>query len=238
MATPETSTLSPTGRLRVLRGWAGRLSVPVETLTSPGTHVIAREGATAVVVVELEMECSRVVVGPSAALERIRDLGRTEPLDLQLLVTGLESFRPRPIGAASLSYRDTRLARRLPIATTRADDALVEEQRQAVAADEWDESGLATMPQRWAATTPEGQLAALGGFERWGADIAQLGVVAKPEARGQGYAAAAAGEALTQALDDGLVAQWRCREGNAASERLAASLSFTRLGRQLAVDLG
>lgn len=236
MATPETPTLSPAGRLRVLRGWAEHLSVPLETLTSSGAHVIAREGATAVVVVELEH--SRVVVGPSAVLELIRDLDRTEPLDLQDMVASLASYRPRPIGAASLSYRDTRLARRLPIATTRADDTLVEEMRQAVLADEWDESGLATMPQRWAATTPEGDPAALAGMERWGADIAQLGVVARPEARGQGYGAAAAGEVVTQALDDGLVAQWRCREGNAASERLATSLSFTRLGRQLAVDLG
>lgn len=232
---PATPTLSPTGRLRVLHGWAERLSVPVETLTSSGTQAFAREGATAVVVVELER--SRVVVGPPAALERIRGLDGAELLDLQLLVASLASFRPRPIGSASLSYRDTRLDRRLPVATTRADDALVEAMRLAVAADEWDESGLATMPQRWAATTPQGRLAALAGLERWGADIAQLGVVATPDARGHGYAAAAAGEVVTQALDDGLVAQWRCREGNAASERLAASLSFTRLGRQLAVDL-
>ena len=237
MTTSESapSTLSQVGRLRVLHGWAERLSVPVETVTSSDTHAVARDDATTVVVVELERCC--VVLAPPAALAQVQGLSRPELLDLDLLVASLAAFQPQPVGTASLSYRDTRLTRRLPIATTRADAALVEEMRQAVAPDEWDESGLATMPQRWAATTPQGRSAALAGFERWGADIAQLGVVAAHGARGQGYAAAAAAEAFTQALDDGLVAQWRCREGNTASERLAASLAFTRMGRQLAVAL-
>jgi RimJ/RimL family protein N-acetyltransferase len=37
------------------------------------------------------------------------------------------------------------------------------------------------------------------------------------------------------ALDDGLVAQWRCRLGNKASERLAERIGFARVGQQTAV---
>lgn len=107
--------------------------------------------------------------------------------------------------------------------------------RSRVSADEWDESGLTAKPRRWAAITPAGRVAALAGYERWGDDIAQIGVAADPAHRGRGYAAVAARRALRAALEDGLVAQWRCRVGNVASERLADRLGFTQLGWQTAV---
>ena len=43
---------------------------------------------------------------------------------------------------------------------------------------------------------------------------------------------------VREAVDAGLVAQWRCRVGNEASLRLADRLGFTRLGMQASVALG
>jgi len=229
-------TLSPDGWTRVQHGWANQLSVPVEALASSGTRFIARENATAVVVVELKDSC--VVVGPPPVTAHLQGFDKSELLDMKLMVATLELFQPRPIGTASLSYRDARLARRVSVTTALAAPAMVERLQEGVSAGEWDESGLSGMPNRWAALTPEGRVAALAGFERWGTDIAQMGVATSPAERGRGYAAAAAGEAMTAALDDGLVAQWRCQVGNAASERLAAYLGLTLLGRQAAVALG
>jgi RimJ/RimL family protein N-acetyltransferase len=56
-----------------------------------------------------------------------------------------------------------------------------------------------------------------------------------PAHRGHGYASALARRVVDAALDDGLVAQWRCRLGNKASERLAERIGFARVGQQTAV---
>lgn len=229
-------SLSSAGSMRVQLGWARQLSVPVEALASSGTRFFARETATAVVVVGLSESC--VVVGPPAVTAQLDGLDMRVLLDVSSLASRLGPFQPRPIGTASLSYRDARPVERTSVRTEPADPAMVENLRGSVSADEWDEGGLSAMPHRWAAFTSDGHLAALAGYERWGADIAQMGVAADPAERGRGYAAAAAGEAMTRALNDGLVAQWRCRVGNTASERLAGCLGFTRLGRQTAVALG
>jgi RimJ/RimL family protein N-acetyltransferase len=189
-----------------------------------------------VVVVELRDSC--VVVGPPPVTAHLDGLDKSELLDVSSIAARLEPFQPRPIGTASLSYRDARPVKRVSAMTEPADRAMVEKLQGSVSTDEWEESGLSAMPRRWAALTPDGRLAALAGYERWGADIAQMGVAADPAERGRGYAAAAAAAAMTSALHDGLVVQWRCRVGNAASERLATCLGFAPMGRQTAVALG
>ena len=240
MSANEPSSLAPSlssaGSVRVHLGWARQLSVPVEALTSPEPRFFARETATAVVVVGMSESC--VVVGPPAVIAQLDGLDKSVLLDASSLASRLGPFQPRPIGTASLSYRDARPVERTAVPTEPADPAMVENLRGSVLADEWDESGLSAMARVWAALTSDSRLAALAGYESWGADIAQMGVAADPAERGRGYAAAAAGEAMGAALNDGLVAQWRCRVGNTASERLAVCLGFTRLGQQTAVALG
>jgi RimJ/RimL family protein N-acetyltransferase len=93
------------------------------------------------------------------------------------------------------------------------------------------------MPQRWAAATPAGRTAPLAGYERWGFDIAHLGVLARRELRGQGYAREAAARPVSEAVHARLLAQWRSRVGNSPSAGLARHLGFTWMGRQSAVAL-
>lgn len=115
---------------------------------------------------------------------------------------------------------------------------MVDQLRSSIHAEEWDESGLSSMPQRWGAVTPAGPIGAIAGYEQWGAHIAHIGVAADAAERGRGYAAAASVAAMTEALNADLVVQWRSRVGNTASDRLAARLGFTPLGFQSAVALG
>ena len=232
---PVPPAVSSTVLKRVRVAWAGQLSIPVDALRSAGTRFFAREGATAVVA--LELGGARVLVAPPSACSRLGSLDEELLLDVDTLASRLGQFQPRPIGVASLAYGDARPRIRGSVGVEPADRAMVEALRHRCSTDEWDESGLSQMPHRWAGFTSGGHLAAVAGYERWGTDIAQLGVVADPSERGRGYATAAAGAAMTAALDDGLVAQWRCRVGNTASERLADSLGLTRLGRQAAVAL-
>ncbi|WP_086990709.1 GNAT family N-acetyltransferase [Agrococcus casei] len=64
-----------------------------------------------------------------------------------------------------------------------------------------------------------------------------MAVLASPAHRGAGFAYATAAVATQEALGIGLVAQWRSRQGNEASRRLAQRLGFTQLGVQVAVTL-
>lgn len=234
--TPSGSTLSRTISTRVRRCWAERLSVPVDVFATEGPDFFVRDTATAVVVVALGDAC--VVLGPPEAMRQLGDLERNALLDTDTLTSRLAALDPTPIGSASLSYLEASPATSPATLTTPADASMVATLQSRVSSDEWDESGLATMPRRWVALTVDGDPAALAGFEPWGADLAHVGVVADPGQRGRGYAAAAVCAALRAAVDDGLVAQWRCRVGNTASERLATRLGFTLVGYQAAVALG
>ncbi|MDP3890749.1 GNAT family N-acetyltransferase [Nocardioides sp.] len=220
---------------RVQLVWAEKLSVPIEALTSAGTQSFVRPSATAVVVVALAEAC--VVLGPPHATRRLQGLEVPALLDAGLLLSRLEAFAPTPIGTASLSYLEANPVTRPVIRAVPADPSMMATLQGRVSTDEWDESGLAGMTHRWAVLAQDGEPAALAGYERWGADLAQMGVVADPSERGRGHASAAVLAALTAATDEGLVAQWRCRVGNTASERLATRLGFTRVGFQVAVTL-
>lgn len=229
------SALSPLGLRRVRAAWADRLTVPRDALTSAGTHFFPKETATAVVVLRLGQSC--VVVAPPRVIVLLEGLDEGALLDAQAMTAELGEFDPQPIGTASLSYRDGRPVQQPRLPVTSVDPAMVHRLRAHIHADEWDESGLSAMPQRWAAVTPTGRVAAIAGYEHWGADIAQMGVAADAGERGRGYATAASAAAMSQALSADLVLQWRSRVGNTASDRLAARLGYTPLGFQSAVAL-
>ena len=67
--------------------------------------------------------------------------------------------------------------------------------------------------------------------------LAPLGVLTAPSARRQGWATRAAAVATNEALDRGLIPQWRARTGNTASLALAEKLGYLPLGRQTTVLL-
>jgi hypothetical protein len=61
----------------------------------------------------------------------------------------LQLLRPRPIGTASLSFRDVHLAARSHGTAVPADPAMVDDLRRVMDVVEWDEGGLADMSDRW-----------------------------------------------------------------------------------------
>lgn len=78
---------------------------------------------------------------------------------------------------------------------------------------------------------------AAAGHDVWGGLVGQLGVLTPPDRRGRGHGTVAAGLATNDALDSGLVAQWRARAENAPALAVAARLGFVQAGSQTTVRL-
>lgn len=228
-------SLTDAGRALVLDEWARRLTVAPDVVRSPGTTFVPREGADAVVVVRLGLAC--VVLAPEPALARLRGVEPDLLVDVGTVAAGVSPLGPRPIGVATLGYRDVPTVGSAGDAVEVADSAAADALQARCGAEEWAESGLASMSLRWVCRTADGGPAALAGHEPWGKHIAHLGIVAATVERRKGCALSAASAAVEHAVGGGLVAQWRSRVSNTASERLAGRLGFTLLGLQLAVAL-
>lgn len=222
---------------RVRRGWAAKLSVDVSALTVPGITLVSKESSKSVVA--LELQNSVVVLCPPSLVPILSPLSQSELLDMALLLRILDEYRPDPVGTATIAYADigalressdTNFAR---VANTHEVNAVM----SSCTESEQAESGLANMPVLFAAQSADGEAGAIAGYEAWNANIAQMGVLAAPNLRGQGLAFSAAQEAAHKAIEAGLVPQWRCRIGNQSSYRLGQRLGFHEMGRQLTIDL-
>ncbi|WP_330175062.1 GNAT family N-acetyltransferase [Streptomyces sp. NBC_01498] len=80
-----------------------------------------------------------------------------------------------------------------------------------------------------------GDVIAAAGYVTWPRSVAHLSVLVAPHRRGRGLAGTVASAAVSHALDDGLLPQWRARPY--ASRRVAARLGFRELGAQLSVRM-
>jgi predicted GNAT family acetyltransferase len=76
------------------------------------------------------------------------------------------------------------------------------------------------------------------GYDEWQGILGHLGVLTPPEQRRSGRGTTAAALALNDALDAGLVPQWRTRVENVAARRVARRLGFVEVGAQTSVALG
>jgi GNAT superfamily N-acetyltransferase len=82
-----------------------------------------------------------------------------------------------------------------------------------------------------------GRVVAAAGYEVWGGELAQVGVLTDPRYRGRGLGTAVASAAVARAVGAGLVAQWRARPAIVGSRRIARTLGFVDVGWQLMVRL-
>ena len=218
-------------RMQLRAAWADAVGVPVTAFDGEGVTWVERDDLDSVVVIELG--AAMVVAAPRSALIALETHHRVTLRDAAAVAALLPGSRV--LGSAHLLFTGTR-----PAAPSHGvvpgedrDLALV---REAVDSDEWAEAGVEPMEHHWAVREGR-EPVSVAGFQRWHTTIAHLGVATAARRRGRGYASAAATGAVCAAIDAGLVAQWRCRTGNAASLRVADRLGFTRVGAQAAVAL-
>ncbi|MFI7277309.1 GNAT family N-acetyltransferase [Streptomyces sp. NPDC049879] len=129
-------------------------------------------------------------------------------------------FRPDPDAAAgTVPPDDPGLARLL--AESGADDA--------------GESGLDEVTSPVSVLRDGPRIVAAAGHSIWPAGTAHVSVLVAPDARRRGLARRVGSAAVSRALADGLLPQWRARPE--ASRRVARALGLHELGSQLSVRL-
>lgn len=217
--------------VRLRAAWAEALGTSPAALQGAGVTRVEREELDVVLV--LALGAATVIAAPPSAKAALAALPAHALHDAEAIAAALPGSRP--IGTAHPLFAGAR-----PVhpshEVAEATSLDVASVGAAMPADEWGEAGVQEMERRWAARDG-GAPAAIAGYQRWHGTIAHLGVATAPASRGRGLGRSVAAAAACAAIDAGLVAQWRCRVGNAASLRLAERLGFTRLGRQAAVAL-
>lgn len=232
-------SLSPTSFERVRRVWRDLVGAPT-AFQSPGCTIAPRESSdegTRVSVVQLG-DATAVQV-PSALVGRFGDLIASQPdCDLTDPASVVEFVGPvaRFLGPASLAYADRYCFRPRGAAATdvlsAGHEALLE-LTSACGPQDTDESGIARVTSPMSTIERNGKVVAACGYEVWSGALAHIGVLTHPQWRGRGLATSVASSSVAHALEAGLVPQWRARCTLTASRRIARSLGFVELGRQL-----
>ncbi len=114
------------------------------------------------------------------------------------------------------------------------DAPALERLRESCPSADWEHGGSSALDPK-AGSFAGQELAAVAGYEIWGARIAHIAVVTHPRHRGRGHARAAVAVIARHAIESQLVLQYRTLESNAPSRRIADALGFVHLATSLAV---
>jgi len=100
---------------------------------------------------------------------------------------------------------------------------------------EWEHGGSHVGDQPVIGTFDGERLVSVAGYEIWAGTIAQIAVITHPNYRGQGYGKAVVSQLTEEALNRGLVPQYRTLETNSSSMTIARELGFERYATTVAV---
>jgi GNAT superfamily N-acetyltransferase len=187
-----------------------------------------------------------VVSAPAELVAAVREVLGGAVVDLTDPGTVVELLRTvvpvaRVRGPAVLAYADAGCFEPhegAGVVTVGAGDVGVVGLAAACGSDDAGESSITEMTSPLSVVRADGRVVAAAGYEVWGGEVAQVGVLTDPRYRRQGLGTAVAGAAVARAVGAGLVAQWRARPAIAGSRRIAWTLGFVDVGWQLAVRLG
>ena len=142
------------------------------------------------------------------------------------------------LGPASLAYLDANELAPVDTADVQrrpANDPALKRLRLGVTKAEAGESGTARIESDAFVVRAGPHVVAAAGWERWPGGAAHLLVLVATSHRGRGLATATASAAVSAALAEGLLPQWRATSDE--SRRVAAKLGFREMGSQLSLRL-
>ena len=217
--------------------WAVELGVVPRVLRSGGFHVFERAGADpqprAIVVgtwsaVVVSLPAGRTHAFRTAGLN-LREMGRM-PRDYVASCSSNEFLEVR--GPAYLAYwppSSPPPSPRGPTQLLAGDSHASLASLRDVAPGEWEEAGIRPESRIFGSLVQD-RIAAVAGYERWSSQIAHLQVFCHPDYRRRGLGADALRAAISDALADNLLPQYRARDANVASRALARRIGFVEYG--------
>jgi len=216
--------------------WARVLGLPDDALTEPGVGLITRASDELIMFVRLWQH--EVLVAPTGVLDHVRAGGSAALVDGSQLLALSRRWGGRLLGSTTLAFRDEYVGlKELDSVTVTDDPVAVLDLEKACPPDDVAEVGLAEMSRALVTLNELDQPTAGAGYAEWEQIIAHLGVLTPPPFRRRGFGLVSAALATNEALDLGLVPQWRSRIENTASRRTAARLGFVEVGSQTTVLL-
>lgn len=226
--------MEPNTKAIIRLAWARVLGVEYERFGAGGRITVQSES----VVSFLSLWEDRVLVGPRWLLDRGATLPDAALRDGSTLLSLTAGHGGRLAGEAQLGYRDDYVEHAgLASVVVTDDPQAVRDLEGRCPPDDVTEVKLSTMAQRMVTLDELDQTTAGAGYAEWGGLLASVGVLTPPPMRRSGHGTLAAALAVNDALDAGLVAQWRARADQPASRTVARRLGFVRVGSQTTVLL-
>jgi len=223
----------------IRQSWASILGVSAEALAR-GAERVYREKNDSAVLMFVSLFGTGILVGPSWAMEAGRELPDSELVSHAKLLELSAPYGGRALGEAKLYFNDS--APMLPSPNAQASRARAHAValETACQAEDAAEVGLSEMDNTFVllneAETESLPLAGAG-YDVWEEKLAHLGVLVSPANRRSGLGSQAVAIAQKQAVDAGLIPQWRVHVDNAASIKTALRAGFEYAGTQTTVIL-
>ncbi len=220
---------------RIEKYWAKEFGCSIDSLLTPGSKVFVRSDENGAMVFRYHECCIWHVPERFAAAVR-RSVQSHDGIDAVFnreFIAGLFGpaaqviFGPCPLAYCddSVLRRDERLrpCRKL----TGGDAAAVQRLAAACGPEMWNQGGVEfdVHPVAFGCFA-DGQLVSAASYEIWGNVIAHVCVVTAPAHRGHGFARSVATAATLDALDQGLVPQWRTEASNVSALGVGQAIGY------------
>ena len=213
--------------------WSRRLGLADDSRPGSGRSFVMSDGNVMGVV----LGDSSIAVGTGSVLPQMGHLSDQQLIDPSTLLS-LAGGRGRLLGEWMLLFTDKY------VADTSWTSVAVDDDPDSVAGvqrlcppDDVLEVGLSELDWQFAVRDDADALVGGAGFAESEGILANIGVLTAPSVRGRGWATRAATVATNEALDRGLIPQWRARRTNVAALATAARLGYVALGGQTSVLL-
>lgn len=217
--------------------WARTLGLPDDALLEPSDERLTRVDESMIMFVALFEH--RVLIAPSWLLDVAHHVTNADLASGSGLLALSHGRSGRLLGEATLGFTDTYVEHpQLKSVLVASEAQAVTELEQACPPDDVAEVGLSLMSAHFVTLDDQGVAVAAAGYAESQGILGNVGILVPPALRRAGHGTLAAGIATNDALDAGLVPQWRGRRGHRASLGLARRLGYREIGSQTTVLLG
>lgn len=211
--------------------WARTLGLADDALMQPPGERLLRVDESIVMFVALWQH--RVLIGPQWLVDRAPSLSDAELASGSRLLALAAGHGGRLLDEAVLGFTDDYVREPgLIEAVVSVEAESVAEVERSCPPDDVGEAGLSHMSALFVTMDARGRSAAAAGYRESQGILGCVGVLVPPPGRLAGHGSRAAAIATNDALDAGLVAQWRARRGHRGALGIARRLGYREIGAQ------